>query len=80
MNIFYFPDLESLRYDNLNQITFMVKRENETISANLSASKIPQLIKKLQKAYKEYEEVQKELKKQGKLELLSQMNKANLSA
>jgi hypothetical protein len=48
-------------------------------SIRVSPSEIPEIMNKLQEAYSEYQKVQEELKKQGKLESLSQENKANLS-
>lgn len=43
----------------------------------ISMEEVPEIIKELQEGYKEYQEVQKELKKQGRLE--NSVNKANLS-
>ena len=80
--IFYFPNLKNvfLKYDFLNNLTFMARRGGNQISVDLNCSKIPKLIEELQSAYQKYQEVQKELKKQGKLESSVQDNKANLSA
>ncbi len=51
-----------------------------TYSGLVSMEEVPNIIKHLQEAYKEYQEVQKELKNQERLEESVQVNKANLSA
>lgn len=57
----------------------MVSVEDGNPWMMVSMEEVPVIIKELQEAYKEYEEVREELKKQGKLESSVQENKANLS-
>lgn len=67
----------SQEFSNMKNLFISVENGNPWMA--ISMEKVPKIIESLQEAYKEYQEVQKELKIQGKLENLT-VNKANLSA
>lgn len=71
--------LNNMEISCLKNLNVYVK-SNELYGASVSMEEVPNIIKHLQEAYKEYQEVQKELKNQGRLEESMQVNKANLSA
>lgn len=66
-------------YHKSSAKNLMVSVEEGNPWMMVSMEEIPAIIKGLQEAYKEYEEFQEELKKQGKLEDFIQDNKVNLS-
>ena len=88
-NLINFPKTQLREMDKLTFKTLYVdfttysknRQEDGKINASvrIDVSKIPDLIKDLQEIYQESQQVQEELKKQGKLEQLSQNNKPNLS-
>jgi len=54
--------------------------ENRSMNITYPMEKIPEIIQDLKNLYDEYQEVKKELKKQGKLEGSVEDNKLNLSS
>lgn len=68
------------RYHESSAENLMISVENGNPWMMISMKEVPKVINELQEAYKEYEKIQVELKKKGKLESLVKDNKANLSA
>ena len=63
---FNYKGLDSTEKSELNNL--MLKIEKGSPWMAISMEEVPNIIKELQTAYKEYQKLQKELKKQGKLE------------
>ena len=63
---FNYKGLDSTEKSELNNL--MLKIEKGSPWMAIPMEEVPNIIKELQTAYKEYQKMQKELKKQGKLE------------
>lgn len=70
-------ELKELDKMALNNVYFRTKKDKNSV--RIEASKIPEMIKDLQKMYSKYQEVLKIQKEKGRLENLAEDNKANLS-